>query len=161
MGKGLDEQELNKKLAEQAGYYGTPEQSVRMDDEALAGKNKKLAEWAGFKFVDKELTYMGVPGGILKSYWVYPDKREWSLPNFLESLDACFKWLPFTFDTLWIIRNPDKTQYCWGFARGQSNDVICWSKELPIEDCLSPIADHQALALCLAIEKKIDGGDKR
>lgn len=46
-------------------------------------------------------------------------------------------------DTLWIINNVDSStpriEYCFGFLRGKDNDVICWSKDLGIEHCLSPV----------------------
>lgn len=116
--------------------------------------NKKLLKFAGFKRCQDTMA-LSMPS----DEWWYPNishpLREHALPpDFPNDLNACFEHLvPLVgFDTLWIIRNPDKTSYCWGYTRGIDNDVICWSKTLPIEDCLSPIEDEPATAFCKAVE---------
>ena len=65
-------------------------------------------------------------------------------------------------DTLWVINNlgspTPSIEYCFGFTRGKDNDVICWSKTLPVESCLSPICKDPALAIFWAICQAL--GDK-
>lgn len=75
-------------------------------------------------------------------------------PDFTHSLDACLSLLlPLTeMDILWIIHDPKGRRYAFGYSRGEMNDVVCWSKTLPIEDCLSPICDKAAMAVCRAID---------
>jgi len=102
--------------------------------------NKKLAEWAGFILWKGSL------------YW-YPDntgaKR---LPTLTSSLDACFKWLEPKLEhySVWhgaprVTNQPPLGEHnaeVWighSYGYGHSKDSI-------------------ALALCLAIEKLIDGG---
>lgn len=81
------------------------------------------------------------------------------VPCFTRDIDACFRVLvpKSKMDTLWIINNLDsptpKIEYCFGFIRGKDNDLICWSRDLPEEDCLSPIANTPSLAVCYAIDK--------
>jgi len=62
--------------------------------------NKKLAEWAGFEWIaDSENNEWGIwqrPDGIKITHngeRIYSDSKSRYLPNFTESLDACFKWL--------------------------------------------------------------------
>jgi len=115
--------------------------------------NHKLAEWAGFTMGDN----WGWRG------WNYPDGSwERHPPHFDSFLDACFEWLvpKSRMDTLWVINNlgspTPKIEYCFGYTRGENNDLVCWDRDLPKEDCLSPIAETPAFAICLAIEKLID-----
>ena len=116
--------------------------------------NKKLAEW---RFPDAQIRLWSRVIRIKHNTILHPDYPT-GINHFTHSLDACFKWLvPLVgFDTLWIIRNPSKIEYCWGHTRGEMNDVICWSKTLPIEDCLSPIDKDPATAFCLAVEKLLE-----
>ena len=101
--------------------------------------NKKLAEWAGFREEFELETGVG--------FWVYPDgKGDNDLPNFPNSLDACFKWFV-----------PDHDITCIMFIY-TDDEVICkvevaWNKEY---EGVAEIG-KDALALCLAIEKLIDG----
>lgn len=62
-----------------------------MDEQAL---NQKLAEWAGFKEADIKKHYYWDIRGERKAKWQEPD-NEWhiKIPRFTQSLDACFKWL--------------------------------------------------------------------
>lgn len=124
--------------------------------------NKKLAEWVGFHNADFGwFKKLGEPAPITLIQKVYRGTLTGAL-NFTDSLGACFKWLvpKSKMDTLWIINNLDspvpKIEYCFGFTRGKDNDVICWDKGLPVEECLSPICKTPALAICLAVEKFID-----
>ena len=138
--------ELNKKLAEQAGFYGTPEQCAEMEAEVLAEKNRKLAEWAGFRQV---VGYWQVKWQEVT--WEYPDGDycpDDSLPNFTQSLDACFKWLVPK-----LLATHEVTLHHWDK----------WEADLFAKVPLSldsgvVTAETLALALCLAIEKLIDGG---
>ena len=183
----MNEQELNKKLAEflkahtdrwnmgkgellvcyecksvvvirEEEYLEICKEVGIMMQQELNRLDKKFAEWAGFtNYGDTDWRR---PDGMLAG-------GTGLCPDFTQSLDACFKWLvpKSRMDTLWIINNLDsptpKLEYCFGITRGEGNDLICWDKEIPIEDCLSPIVDTPALALCLAIEKLIDSGGKK
>jgi len=86
--------------------------------------NKKLAEWAGFKYDD----WLG---------WIYPDGENFDeLPDFPNDLNACFKWLvPNIKDDI-----------------TRMEVLISWAYEI------YTLENPPALALCLAIEKLIDGG---
>ena len=87
--------------------------------------NKKLAKWAGFEFVNYR-------------YWLYPDGTyHKELPNFPQSLDACFEWL---------MQKPKSKVFLVLWAM----DVVC--------DWAEGKEPRPALALCLAIEKLINGG---
>ena len=115
-------------------------------------KNKKLAEWAGIEWKITERTYNRLEQDI----WVYPDgtiKDE--PPNFTQSLDDCFKWLV-----------PDRiSEITFMFA---SNCVSCDIEDLEVTffeghvntETIKEAWSKSALALCLAIEKKIDGEKK-
>jgi len=103
--------------------------------------NNKLAEWAGFKlrwFNDYSWIWTDPSGNDL-------EPRE-LLPNFLQSLDACFKWLV------------PKVRQDAEDARGLPVDgeqtirdlLYNWSLDVAIRK-VTP-----ALALCLAIEKLVD-----
>ena len=48
-------------------------------------ETEKLAEWAGFKYI-----YKATNGGWY--YYVYQGGENKPIPNFTQSLDACFKW---------------------------------------------------------------------
>ena len=133
-----------------------------MTEEEKQKLNEKLAIWAGFR--DVGFGYFrkyGEPEPITLIQRVYGGKLTKAL-NFTDFPDACFKWLvpKSKMDTLWIINNLDspipKIEYCFGFTRGKDNVVVCWSKDLPVEECLSPICKTPALAFCLAVEKLID-----
>ena len=102
--------------------------------------NEELARWAGFKKCrhfpmsrdDAPQLYRDVYGKTYRK-----------LPNFITSLDACFKWLvPITIDKIMS-------------DQGCSSDVAYailfkkWLQELEL------IIPEAALALCLAIKKMI------
>ena len=94
--------------------------------------NRKLAEWAGF--YTTELFGDG--------YWWRPDGYAHGsyLPDFTESLDACFKWLA-----------PELTKRI-GWSRTKSL-LQKWIGYAEFD------YEKDVLALCLAIEKLIDGGE--
>lgn len=64
---------------------------VNMTNQEL---NRKLAEWAGFTESDIKRHYYFEIGGGKRAKWREPS-TEWhiKLPTFAQSLDACFKWL--------------------------------------------------------------------
>ena len=96
---------------------------------------KEFWEWCGFKLLHEPFT------PIFTAMLQYPDgtKKQWTgwLPIDLNNL---FRWAvpKSTMDTLWIINNLDsptpKIEYCFGYTRGEDNDLICWSKILPPEN---------------------------
>ena len=96
--------------------------------------NKKLAEWAGFRY----LPVVGYEGSV----WVHPDwkygngKWDRELPDFTQSLDACFGWL-----VLEAKRRVNEQQFVQ-----------------MMHDWLCAFLDGQdpAPALCLAISKLIE-----
>ena len=107
--------------------------------------NKKLAEWAGFTI------YLPMKHSV---NWNYPNDRSVyvELPVFTESLDACFRWLvPKVIKSAdySIIITQDLAR-CVGYIRPTQGGA-----QYEAIDNQSP-----ARALCLAIEKLIDGGIK-
>ena len=120
--------------------------------------NKKLAEWAGFEKGEGRKIFRKEGGWVYTEtniWWLTPMvgkyRGEWEhLPYFTQSLDACFKWLvkdnwsvSFNAKRVCLLTIP-KAKGIYG------SDVIVGKAEQP-----SP-----ALALCLAIEKLIDSGVK-
>jgi len=110
--------------------------------------NKKLAEWAGFALVNWERQVHGIV-----QPWVslrYPDNTYHDrndVPNFTQSLDACFKWLvPQTLELI------AKKGYCPPTIKL----LHLWYDELANLTGDSSNTEQAALALCLAIEKLID-----
>jgi len=58
------------------------------------GLNKKLAEWAGFEQANIKKHYYWEIGGERLAKWREPNTElHIKLPRFTLSLDACFKWL--------------------------------------------------------------------
>ncbi len=115
-----------------------------MDEQEL---NKKLAEWAGFWY-DKTTT----TGLVMEIGWRNPEGKPLHgqhpsyLPNFSQSLDACFKWLvPKAIEQ----QNKD---YGWD-EKGCLNRIL---KDWQRRYWNSKGVLSYALALCLAIEKLID-----
>ena len=102
--------------------------------------NKKLAEWIGFKLVEK---------AHHADIWESPNGTRYEgLPHFTFSLDACFKWLVPKLGKIIIqLDNTAKLWYC----------------SLVMEDMQSRMftvrAETPALALCKAIEKLIAEGE--
>lgn len=98
--------------------------------------NRKLAEFAGFTY----------DIFIYQRHWKAPDGSSMEeLPNFTSSLDACFKWLVPA-----VGRSKDIEA-----ERRQmvGNLLMSWARDVAF------LGEEPALALCLAIEKLIDGGD--
>lgn len=124
-----------------------------MNNEKLS---KKLAEWVGFTWYDEPCSYKGCSGHC---GWRYPDGNTVQplgmrgLPNFLSSLDACFKWLVPRLDLYEIIFS----------AKESVNGYVCqlvWHSKDPdrlgMHDHVTECGDTPALALCKAIEQLID-----
>lgn len=120
-----------------------------MDEQAL---NKKLAEWVGFRW--EHLTCSKHSPELCHWAWVMPDgveaSRDYDLPNFIQSLDACFTWLMPKVDSWRVVIYQNA-------AGGYTSYVDSKCKCRMWEETLS-FAETPALALCLAIEKMIDGG---
>lgn len=103
--------------------------------------NKKLAEWVGFHKRQPEISV---------DWWRPDGQYEGScLPDFPHSLDACFKWLVPKLNEqalrIRLINQPvgGNTFFC---AIGGKHLAHGWAE-----------AETLAIALCLAIEKLIDG----
>ena len=106
--------------------------------------NEKLARWAGFEPIMRceSWSYVRYPDGGLAG----------KLPNFTESLDACFKWLvPKLFNyELYKGLEPGKP------VRGRPTAKVWFSPG----EYARAFEDTQALALCRAIEQLIDNEKK-
>lgn len=104
--------------------------------------NKKLAEWAGFKKCRiTKYEFQDTDG------WEYPDLLQIpDLPNFAQSLDACFKWLvpKIDFGQMSFFLMEDGSWMCALDYVGKDDDEFEGHGETP------------ALAICKAIEKLID-----
>ena len=113
--------------------------------------NKKLAGWAGFTEVKCKDCYAepteygkGHPHSIC--HYDYPDDSNThvELPDFTQSLDACFKWLvPKAY--------PDSISFDYT-AISFECEIKCFTK------LYHGKGEREALALCKAIEKLIDSG---
>jgi len=115
---------------------------------------RKMGEFAEFRY-EPDLPYyyskilVGEDGSFIKEekqigYWVKDGMAYRELPDFPESLDACFKWLvPKAIDEIMA-------------EQGCSSDAayaILFKKWLQKLELIIP---KTALAFCLAIEKLID-----
>ena len=113
--------------------------------------NKKLAEWVGFKQHKYRKPICNHEPRC--SYWQSPEGDHWygELPNFTESLDACMKWLgpKVLRDAKYLIIITQTLVQSRGYIRPVQS-----GKQYDAVDNHSP-----ALALCLAMEKLIDGGN--
>lgn len=110
--------------------------------------NKKLAEWAGF--TQKDYNVPSPLGGIALMFqgWLSPkgEKLHGRFPIFTESLDACERWLMPKLHQVTII---------WEFNNQCYAEVVIQPEYEYIH--YKEWAETPALALCLAIEKLIDG----
>ena len=110
-----------------------------MTEQKLQELNKKLAEWAGINPIPME-----------KIYYDHSTEIVEDLPNFTQSLDACFKWL------VPKLNLEEDELYGITFTYNQPDGGITCS--VATEKKLSQAqGGNSALALCLAIEKLIDG----
>lgn len=117
--------------------------------------NKKLAEWAGFKYgrfdfvssLSSELNFIDTgwlsPVAIKEPYSSKDFLRE--LPDFPNSLDACLKWL---------VPKLNHIELNTGMMNKRGKCLVrVWKNMLQHYEVTSTTP---ALALCLAIEKLID-----
>lgn len=125
---------------------------------------KKLAKWAGFTINKQNL------GRGSEHLWIYPDNNVGTLPDFTQSQDACTKHLvPKVLKEHAIIET-----YSFKQASGlYYSETEIWdrgcrdSSTVEVLKCKSvgkafvqdfDLDKTNALSLCLAIEKLIDGG---
>jgi len=127
--------------------------------------NKKLVKWAGFKL--ETFPYFNeisnTPSGF-EEKWVQPDgtilgiAHPTPVPNFPESLDACFKWLVPK-----VLQNKWKVRIAWsGIPPGKPQaNLSNWDSQFirQTRPQISVYAETPALALCKSIEKLIDKGE--
>ena len=110
--------------------------------------NKKLAEWAGFEKREGVKTFRKEGGTLyteVNVWWLTPKigryRGEWEcLPDFTQSLDACFRWLVPKLEN-YTLQLADNGHLAYAFAKTHRQFGI---GKIP------------ALALCLAIEELID-----
>ena len=124
--------------------------------------NEKLATWAGFK----KSSNFGRPFWLLPSdddtQWPWEDFdgeqmqrmpfsfHDRPLPDFTNSLDACFKWLV------------PKCGHVGISTQGEYFDASVWAKDADSEyDGVMMRESTPALALCKAIEKLIESREER
>lgn len=124
-----------------------------MENEEL---NKKLAEWVGFKRLAEEAypsIYKTCPIVLWElPYGVYHE----DLPNFTQSLDACFKWLVPKL-CRWEIRN--YIPHIVTYDKPRAEIATTYGGNPAIHGGWlygEAEAETPALALCLAIRKLID-----
>ena len=113
--------------------------------------NEKLARWAGFHKVKLKEVYDIGYSTLWENGLGYSEGR---LPNFIQSLDACIKWLVPKIEFVEVVI------FCDG-NRGNDKKGIGYYVQL--RDKVENMKGHSlewheppALALCLAIEKIID-----
>lgn len=130
---------------------------LEMNEQEL---NEKLAEWAGFVEADIKKRYYFTTGGERVPKWYQPSK-EYSdkLPNFTQSLDACFKWL--------VPKLRNNENYIdinlRDFAPEMGDPYLFTIRMItnyPTIKAWQGGAETPALALCKAIEKFIDAETK-
>ena len=124
--------------------------------------NKKLAEWAGLYYQPVECAGLELGVGWIKITphpfpFADPNYEYISadVPNFTESLDACFKWLV-----------PKLTQLDINAKISLDYQVTCnvgiyfsnpADDDFPTKRVAYGVEKTPALALCKAVEKLIDG----
>ena len=140
--------------------------------------NKKLAEWAGFTWHEnKELVYGAMMHGshYELGHWDYQGECWYSslklkesnfqfnkegLPDFTQSLDTCFKWLVPKLREFGLLDLSLTYSYLELKMGGDDTDKLGFQCRLRLEKFLTEPFRSQgktpALALCLAIEKLID-----
>jgi len=114
--------------------------------------NKKLAEWAGF-WCDKGGNSLS--GIYIRPRWYMSDPyyKDLDLPDFTESLDACFKWLVPKLVRMgaWVSCGIDENE-AFALVDAENDDFYDLFDGKHFEgEAITP-----ALALCLAIEKLIE-----
>jgi len=109
--------------------------------------NEKLAYWAGWELISPQrIDQFDEDPAIIYSaeYKIeYGDGTSLTtsaLPNFTQSLDACFKWLV---PKLWICNMTMEEGFTWSVSHPEYGNNT------------GPANEESALALCLAISKLI------
>jgi len=143
--------------------------------------NKKLAEWAGFSYTMHYVPCVGHteeddPDPMYLELWVNPSKElidlHWDFghsvfePNFTQSSDSCFKWLvpklqglnkPYS---VGVHLDCMAEGYTWCASLTTVKTPISKNRDvLGMRYGVEGSAKTPALALCLAIEKLIDEGE--
>ena len=130
-----------------------------MNEQELKELNGKLAEWAGFVKREGVKTFKKEGGTLYTEtgdWWKTPSvcgyQGEYEfLPNFTQSLDACFKWLVPKLEE-------------WGIASDYTHpQMLGYIATATLTKPFSHQVAHAetpALAFCLAIEQLIDAGAK-
>jgi len=124
-----------------------------MTDQEKQKLKEKLAKWVGWHEEKYEVT-RGAFAPILlapseelgEGHVGYIPEHT---PNFPDSLDACVKWLVPRLTGWTLAKHRDEAEYKASVLIGD-----------PVRDKISPAAyaETPSLALCLAIEKLIEGG---
>ena len=119
--------------------------------------NKKLAEWVGWTHIPYKKHPDGYK--INDACWLEPDYKVFTLehwkfnpPDFTESLDACFKWLvPEVIDN--VEKDSIEISILCPMVGCEFWVVHIRNRQVTIGQAS---AETMALAFCLAIEKLID-----
>jgi len=106
--------------------------------------NKKLAEWVGLK--ENHWT---------KKWFDSPSHSIGDLPNFAQSLDACFKWLVPKVGIYSLWRGRPRIMGIPEEVPVSEHNAEAWND---MNYGYAHSKESLALALCLAIEKLIDEG---
>ena len=146
----IDEKALNEKLAKWAGFHEHEWEHYEKKDAIIPPLGNWEDKWysrcktCGFDIVQSDRD---------NNSYTYPDRSMWRiLPFFIQSLDACFKYLvpKLIKENVWDIELKNSPYYPNQF-------------QVVIERSLNPhLARYQAqsenpaLALCLAIEQLVD-----
>jgi len=136
----------------------------KMNEQEL---NKKLAEWAGFtKIIQLGSCLCGYPPNFIYKNWNKLSVGMFPIPNFTQSLDACFRWLVPKFKEMCTSRSDYKgfgtcdnsvhifLRLCEGqgwATKGWLASIRGFRTETMVEGVDSP-----ALAFCRALEKFIE-----
>jgi len=134
----INEQELNKKLAERVGLC--------WHDWVWEALERFWDEDARYNTWKAKCRKCGVSVIAVTDYGKRTEQGfGHDKPNFTQSLDACFEWL--VPEAVKMIINSNKRLTKWGALKRLF--------ELWIEECVEE--EQIILALCLAIEKLVDG----
>jgi len=126
-----------------------------MNEQELKALNDELLEWAGWHWEKNEISngcfipiLLSPAEELIEGHIGYIPEHK---PNLTQSLDACFKWLV-----------PElKERGYWFIFTGHTFKTGMWIARVKSNIFeVSGKGDTLALALCLAIEKLIEGEGK-
>ena len=129
--------------------------------------NKKLDKWAGFELKPTERSFNTIDWPYY-SWYTPQGEILWSedmLPNFTNSLDAYYEWLEPKVKNLkglghpFIIKLVSGCGECGEYSAEITNPTL-WKESHHTSRYALEFSHNPALALCLAIEKLIDGESK-